>query len=159
MSRPVVASDHPVSPLELFFDLVFVFGFTQVTTLLTEHPTWTGLGQALLLDGANPAAVRARVTPDVREQLAGSHAPQAQLSDDGNTLYALGPNGGVDSYLAASSRRVRSIATDRQFTALYRLSSGGLAATSLTSPNLTFFDDSLQQVGTADTNFYIDGVF
>ena len=118
-----------------------------------------GLGQALLLDGANPAAVRARVTPDVREQLAGSHAPQAQLSDDGNTLYALGPNGGVDSYLAASSRRARSIATDRQFTALYRLSSGGLAATSLTSPNLTFFDDSLQQVGTADTNFYIDGVF
>src|SRR6059058_576797 len=49
MSRPVVASDHPVSPLELFFDLVFVFGFTQVTTLLTEHPTWTGLGQALLV--------------------------------------------------------------------------------------------------------------
>ena len=49
MSRPAVASDHPVAPLELFFDLVFVFGFTQVTTLLTEHPTWTGLGQALLV--------------------------------------------------------------------------------------------------------------
>jgi low temperature requirement protein LtrA len=28
---------------------VFVFAFTQVTTLLTDHPTWEGLGQALLI--------------------------------------------------------------------------------------------------------------
>jgi low temperature requirement protein LtrA len=44
-----VETEHPVAPLELFFDLVFVFGFTQVTTLLTHAPTWTGLGHALLI--------------------------------------------------------------------------------------------------------------
>jgi low temperature requirement protein LtrA len=46
--RPV-ETEHPVAPLELFFDLVFVFGFTEVTTLLTDDPTWTGLGHALLI--------------------------------------------------------------------------------------------------------------
>jgi low temperature requirement protein LtrA len=40
---------HRVTPLELFFDLVFVFGLTQVTTLLAEDPTWQGLGRALLV--------------------------------------------------------------------------------------------------------------
>ena len=33
-----------VTPLELFFDLVFVFAFTQVTGLMAAHPTWEGLG-------------------------------------------------------------------------------------------------------------------
>src|ERR1043166_5013443 len=41
--------EQRVTPLELFFDLVFVFGFTQVTTVLSEDPTWRGLGHALLL--------------------------------------------------------------------------------------------------------------
>jgi low temperature requirement protein LtrA len=38
-----------VAPLELFFDLVFVFALTQVTELMSEHPTWEGLGQGLLV--------------------------------------------------------------------------------------------------------------
>jgi low temperature requirement protein LtrA len=38
-----------VSPLELFFDLVFVFGFTQVTMALTHNSSWSGLGHALLV--------------------------------------------------------------------------------------------------------------
>jgi low temperature requirement protein LtrA len=42
-------TERPVAPLELFFDLVFVFGFTQVTTLLSGNPTWSGLGHALLI--------------------------------------------------------------------------------------------------------------
>ncbi len=33
------------STLELFFDLVFVFAFTQVTGFLVEQPTWSGLAQ------------------------------------------------------------------------------------------------------------------
>ncbi len=33
--------------LELFFDLVFVFAFTQVTALLAKDLTWTGLGRGL----------------------------------------------------------------------------------------------------------------
>jgi len=44
-----VEQEHPVRPLELFFDLVFVFGFTQVTTLLSDDPTWGGLGHGLLI--------------------------------------------------------------------------------------------------------------
>jgi low temperature requirement protein LtrA len=38
-----------VAPLELFFDLVFVFALTQVTALMSAHPTWTGLGQGMLV--------------------------------------------------------------------------------------------------------------
>ena len=42
--------DHParVGPLELFFDLVFVFALTQVTKLMADNSTWEGLGQGLL---------------------------------------------------------------------------------------------------------------
>jgi len=41
--------DHRVAPIELFFDLVFVFAFTQVTTLLLDDPTWGGLGRGVLV--------------------------------------------------------------------------------------------------------------
>ncbi len=40
-----------VLPLELFFDLIFVFALTQVTGLVYDHPTWTGLLQGLLVLG------------------------------------------------------------------------------------------------------------
>jgi low temperature requirement protein LtrA len=40
-----------VTPLELFFDLVFVLALTQCTALMAEHPTWSGLGQGLLVLG------------------------------------------------------------------------------------------------------------
>jgi low temperature requirement protein LtrA len=49
VSEQYVAREQRVSPLELFFDLVFVFGFTQVTTVLSDDPTWNGLGHALLI--------------------------------------------------------------------------------------------------------------
>jgi low temperature requirement protein LtrA len=38
-----------VSPLELFFDLVFVFALTQVTAFLAEDPTFAQLGRGLLI--------------------------------------------------------------------------------------------------------------
>jgi low temperature requirement protein LtrA len=41
--------EHRVTPLELFFDLVFVFAFTQVTTMLSNDATWGGLGRSLLI--------------------------------------------------------------------------------------------------------------
>jgi low temperature requirement protein LtrA len=41
--------EQRVTPLELFFDLVFVFGFTQVTTVLSDNSTWSGLLHALLI--------------------------------------------------------------------------------------------------------------
>jgi hypothetical protein len=34
-----------VKPLELFFDLVFVLGFTQCTALMAANPNWSGIGQ------------------------------------------------------------------------------------------------------------------
>ncbi len=34
--------DQAVSPLELFFDLVFVFAITQVTQFIADDPTWRG---------------------------------------------------------------------------------------------------------------------
>ena len=41
-----------VTPLELFFDLVFVFAITQVTGFLADEPTWGGLLRGLLLLGS-----------------------------------------------------------------------------------------------------------
>src|SRR5215211_7156129 len=38
-----------VAPLELFFDLVFVFALTQVTGLMSADPSWTGLGRGMLI--------------------------------------------------------------------------------------------------------------
>jgi low temperature requirement protein LtrA len=44
-------AERRVTPLELFFDLVFVFALTQVTGYLADHLTWTGMlqGAALLV--------------------------------------------------------------------------------------------------------------
>src|SRR5688500_6473130 len=40
-----------VSPLEPFFDLVFVLAFTQCTALMAADPTWGGIGRGLLVLG------------------------------------------------------------------------------------------------------------
>jgi low temperature requirement protein LtrA len=42
-------TEKRVAPLELFFDLVFVFALTQVTLLMSNDPTWEGLGQGMLV--------------------------------------------------------------------------------------------------------------
>ena len=42
-------SEHQVTPLELFFDLVFVFAITQVTSLLANDPTWPGVLRGMLV--------------------------------------------------------------------------------------------------------------
>jgi low temperature requirement protein LtrA len=40
-----------VTPLELFFDLVFVLAITQCTQLISDDPSWSGLVQGLLVLG------------------------------------------------------------------------------------------------------------
>ena len=40
-----------VTTLELFFDLVFVFTITQLTSVLVLHPNWRGLAQVALMLG------------------------------------------------------------------------------------------------------------
>jgi low temperature requirement protein LtrA len=52
VSERHVEGEQRVRPLELFFDLVFVFAITQVTSFLSHDPTWSGLLQGLLLLGA-----------------------------------------------------------------------------------------------------------
>jgi low temperature requirement protein LtrA len=49
MSVAAVDHEHRVTPRELFFDLVFVFAFTQVATLLAEDPTFAGIGRGALV--------------------------------------------------------------------------------------------------------------
>jgi low temperature requirement protein LtrA len=43
------SDEHEVTPLELFFDLVFVFALTQVTVLLADDPTWGGVLRGMLV--------------------------------------------------------------------------------------------------------------
>jgi low temperature requirement protein LtrA len=43
--------EERVTPLELFFDLVFVLALTQCTALMATHPTWEGLAQGMLVLG------------------------------------------------------------------------------------------------------------
>jgi low temperature requirement protein LtrA len=41
--------EQRVTPQELFFDLVFVYAITQVTTLMSDDLTWRGIGHGLLV--------------------------------------------------------------------------------------------------------------
>src|SRR5438105_2474800 len=47
----VMREGEQVTPLELFFDLVFVLAITQCTQLMSNHPTWGGLAKGLLVLG------------------------------------------------------------------------------------------------------------
>jgi low temperature requirement protein LtrA len=47
--EPQHGDEHQVTPLELFFDLVFVFAMTQVTSMLADDPTWGGLLRGMLV--------------------------------------------------------------------------------------------------------------
>jgi low temperature requirement protein LtrA len=47
MSAP--AAEQRVTPLELFFDLVFVFAMTRVTSLMAHDLSWTSIAQGLLV--------------------------------------------------------------------------------------------------------------
>ena len=49
MAATAVEHEHRVTPRELLFDLVFVFAFTQVTTLLAHHATFAGIGRGVLV--------------------------------------------------------------------------------------------------------------
>jgi len=43
--------EERVTPLELFFDLVFVLALTQCTALMAAVPSWEGMAQAMLILG------------------------------------------------------------------------------------------------------------
>ena len=48
MATAPIAEERRTSPVELLWDLVFVFAITQVTALLASDLTWAGLGRSLL---------------------------------------------------------------------------------------------------------------
>ena len=50
-ARRQESAEERVTPLELFFDLIFVFAITQVTGLVVGDPTWAGLVRGLLVLG------------------------------------------------------------------------------------------------------------
>ena len=47
----VLRDKETVTPLELFFDLVFVLALTQCTALMADDPTWEGVARGLLILG------------------------------------------------------------------------------------------------------------
>jgi low temperature requirement protein LtrA len=47
----VLREEERVTPLELFFDLVFVLAITQCTALMAAEPTWEGLAKGLAVLG------------------------------------------------------------------------------------------------------------
>ncbi|MFI5681733.1 low temperature requirement protein A [Streptomyces cellulosae] len=49
MQSTSVPARREVTPLELFFDLVYVFAIGQLSHQLLAHPTWTGAAQTLVL--------------------------------------------------------------------------------------------------------------
>ena len=50
-ARRQESAEERVTPLELFFDLIFVFAITQVTGFVVADPTWAGLVKGLLVLG------------------------------------------------------------------------------------------------------------
>jgi low temperature requirement protein LtrA len=51
MSAVLRGEEARVTPLELFFDLVFVLAITQCTALMAAQPTWEGVAKGLLVLG------------------------------------------------------------------------------------------------------------
>jgi low temperature requirement protein LtrA len=49
--RAARREEERVTPLELFFDLVFVLAITQCTALMAHEPTWAGVAKGLLVLG------------------------------------------------------------------------------------------------------------
>jgi Bacterial low temperature requirement A protein (LtrA) len=48
-AKAVGGGEHRITPLELFFDLVLAFAFTQVTGLLVIDPTWLSVLRGMLV--------------------------------------------------------------------------------------------------------------
>src|SRR5947208_921954 len=51
MTAVLRGEDERVTPLELFFDLVFVLCITQCTALMAHDTSWEGLARGLLVLG------------------------------------------------------------------------------------------------------------
>ncbi len=46
---PEPTEDFTADPVELFFDLAYVFAFSQIVAILLDHPTWDAVGESALI--------------------------------------------------------------------------------------------------------------
>lgn len=46
---PEPTEDFAADPVELFFDLAYVFAFSQIVAVLLDHPTWDAVGESALI--------------------------------------------------------------------------------------------------------------
>jgi low temperature requirement protein LtrA len=51
IALPERTEDFTTDPVELFFDLAYVFAFSQLVGILIDDPTWSGVGRVALLFG------------------------------------------------------------------------------------------------------------
>ena len=51
ITLPERTEDFTADPVELFFDLAYVFAYAQLVSFLVHDPTWSGAGKAALLFG------------------------------------------------------------------------------------------------------------
>jgi low temperature requirement protein LtrA len=95
-----VEVEQEVTPLELFFDLVFVFAITQVTGFVSADPTWTRLAEGMAIlaalwwaweayvwlgntAGSDEGAVRVVLLSAMGAMLVASLAVPRAFGDDG----------------------------------------------------------------------------
>ena len=64
-TRDAASEDQDVTPFELFFDLVFVFAFTQVTDFLVELAPFDGRWDRTPNSGVLPRRVVTPLSPAV----------------------------------------------------------------------------------------------
>jgi low temperature requirement protein LtrA len=76
---PHSGGEEQVTPLELFFDLVFVLSFTQVTSRVVNHGDWAGLGEAVVL--AILIAYEAVHFREARERIRAGGLPESMMAE------------------------------------------------------------------------------
>jgi hypothetical protein len=118
------------------------------------------LGIATLVDPARGFSVVSTVKSTPAAAPAGGPSSKAVLSADAKTVYTVGTAAGpgLSAYDVASGR-LQAATTARDYTAVYALPSGRLLAIASDNPRLSFFDSSLREVGTEDTNLNVVEVY
>jgi Bacterial low temperature requirement A protein (LtrA) len=125
-----------VTPLVLFFDLVFVLALTQCTTLVARTPTWGGLLRGLLVLGATLRRMRDFGICDVFYKVDDSFAGTGRLrTTPSDSVCPLDPR---TTICHTQRRRVKMLR--RALACLAVLGLGVLAAPSIAAaaPTVTF---------------------
>ena len=119
-----------------------------------------GLGVSTIADPARGFAVVSTVKSTPAAAPAGGPQSKGVLSADAKTVYTVGTAAGPGlSAYDVGTGRLQAATTARDYTAIYALPSGRLLAIAADNPRLSFFDSSLRELGTADTNLTVVEVY